>query len=324
MRMTIVAITVLLASLTGPAAANDSSAELGAGGIILVPNWDIVLDREDLYLSPNQVGVRYVFRNTTDEPIRLLVAFPLPDVDMAELFEVPIDLPSPESENFVDFQVTVNGTPVDVEINQRAIAQGIDRTDLLGSLSIPLNPFADKTLSALAALDPSTGAELRRLGIAYSYEPHDPPYPFWTLKTVFYWEQEFPPMAETVIEHRYRPVVGQGFFGAYVFEQDDPENYVGGYCMDQSIESGVRKRIKESGGEYLIEHRMSYIVTTARNWQGPIGMFHLVIDKVEPDWLVSLCMDGLKKIAPTQFEFTAKDYVPEKDIKLLFLSPPPQ
>ena len=52
-----------------PAAANDSSAELGTGGIQLVPNWDIVIDREDLYVSPDLIGVRYVFRNTTNEPV---------------------------------------------------------------------------------------------------------------------------------------------------------------------------------------------------------------------------------------------------------------
>lgn len=315
---------LLAGALAGSASANDSSAELGAGGIRLVPNWDIVLDREDLYLSPDRVDVRYVFRNTTDQPIRLLVAFPLPDVDMAELFEVPIDIPSPESDNFVDFQVSVNGAPVPVQVDQRVTAQGVDRTDLLNSLSIPLTPFSEKTSQALASVDPSTGAELARLGIGYSYEPQAPLYPFWTLKTVFYWEQEFPPMAQTVIEHSYRPVVGQGFFGTFVFDGENSNDYVRDYCIDRSMEAAIRKRIQQTGGDYLIEHRLAYIVTTARNWRGPIGEFHLTIDKSDPGWLVSLCQDDLKKVAPTRFEFTAKDYVPEKDIKVLFLSPAPQ
>ena len=325
MRMPVAAIlsgALFTAGLAAPVSANDSSAELGAGGIQLVPNWDIVIDREDLYVSPDLIGVRYVFRTTTKEPIRLLVAFPLPDVDLTELFEVPIDIPSPEHSNFVDFEVVVNGAPVAVQTEQRASAQGIDRTDLLNSLSIPLNPFSDKAYAALAAIDPSTGAELKRIGIGHSYEPHDPLVPAWSVKTVFYWEQEFPPMAETIIEHRYKPVVGQSFFGTYIFDDDDPEGYVADYCIDQSTQSAIRKRIKQYGGDYLIEHRLSYILTTARNWQGPIGEFRLVIDKMDPSWLVSLCLSGLKKIAPTQFEFTAKDYVPEKDLRVLFLSPP--
>lgn len=319
--------SVLTGALLAPvcavsASANDSSAELGAGGIQLVPNWDIVVDREDLYVSPDLVGVRYVFRNTTKEPIRLLVAFPLPDVDLTELFEVPIDIPSPEHANFVDFEVVVNGAPVAVQVEQRASAQGIDRTDLLNSLSIPLNPFSDKAYAALAAVDPSTSAELKRIGVGHSYEPHDPLIPAWSVKTTFYWEQDFPPMAETIIEHRYTPVVGQGFFGTYIFDKDDPEGYVTDYCIDTSTESAIRKRINQYGGDYLIEHRLSYILTTARNWQGPIGEFRLVIDKKDPNWLVSLCLSGLKKIAPTQFEYTAKDYVPEKDLRVLFLAPP--
>lgn len=322
MRTPVLLSIVLAASLATQAAANDSSAELGAGGIRLVPNWDIVLDREDLYLSPDQVAVRYVFRNTTEEPIRLLVAFPLPDIDTAELFEVPVDVPSPESDNFVDFEVVVDGAPVAFDVDQRAIAQGIDRTEFLRRLSIPLNPFSQAAHAALGALDPTSSAEVRRLGIGHAFEPHDPILPFWTLKTVFYWEQEFPADSETVIEHRYRPVVGQGFFGTYILDTDDPVNYVGTYCIDSSVQSGIRKRIKESGADYLIEHRLSYIVTTARNWQGPIGEFRLIIDKLQPDWLVTLCMDGLKKIAPTQFEFTASDYVPENDLTIMFLSPP--
>jgi len=309
---------------TAPARANDSSAELGAGGIQLVPNWDIEMAREDLYLSPETVGVRYVFRNTADEPVRILVAFPLPPVDLAELFEVPIDIPSPESANFVDFEVAVNGAPVEVQIDQRAYAQGIDRTDLLESLSIPLNPFSDSAYAALGALDAEAAAELRRIGVGYSYELHDPLMPSWEVKTIFYWEQEFPPNADTVIEHRYRPVVGHGFFGSFMFDGSYENDYVDTYCIDKSTQAAILKRIKQYGQDYLMENRLSYILSTARNWQGPIGEFRLVIDKVDPAWLVSLCIDGLRKIAPTQFEFTAKDYVPEKDLEVLFLSPPPQ
>jgi len=306
----------------GLSAANDSSAELAAGGITLVPNFDIVIDREDLFLSPQAIGIRYVFRNTTDEPIRLLVAFPLPDIDMAELFEVPVDIPSPESANFVDFEVSVNGAPVEVAVERRAISQGIDRTELLERHSIPLNPFSDAAYRALETLTSEGRSEFERLGIGHAFEPHDPLMPFWTLKTVFYWEQEFPPMAETVVEHRYRPVVGAGFFSTYVFDQEDPTGYVEDYCIDKSTQAGIRKRIAESGGDYLLEHRLGYILTTARNWQGPIGTFRMIIDKVNPDWLVSLCLSGLKKIGPTQFEYVATDYVPEDDLRILFLEPP--
>ena len=305
-----------------PAAANDSSAELGAGGIELVPNFDIEIAREDLYISPDLVAIRYVFRNISEEPVRILVAFPLPDIDMADLFEVDVGIPSPQAANFVDFQTSVNGEPVAVTVEQRAISQGLDQTERLAAHGIPLNPFAPETAAALDRLDEETREAFRKLGIAYAYEPHDPLMPFWTLRTVFYWEQEFPPKTETIVEHGYRPVVGAGFFGTYLFDTEDPDGFIETYCIDQPTQTGIRKRIAETGGDYLIEHRLSYILTTARNWQGPIGDFRLVIDKAGPRWLVSLCLDGLKKIAPTQFEFTATDYVPERDLKVLFLQPP--
>lgn len=316
------ALAVSVGAVAAPAFANDSSAELASGGIALVPNWDIVIDREDLYLSPETIGIRYVFRNTTDQPIRLLVAFPLPDVDMTELFEVPVDIPSPDSANFVDFEVSVNGVPVEVSVERRAISQGIDRTGLLDSQSIPLNPFSDEAYRALETLSPELRAEFERLGIGHAFEPHDPLMPFWTLKTVFFWEQEFPAMAETIVEHRYRPVVGAGFFGTYSFDEEDPDGYVDDYCIDKSTQAGIRKRIADAGSEYLLEHRLSYILTTARNWQGPIGTFRMIIDKMDPNWLVSLCLSGLKKIGPTQFEYVATDYVPENDLRILFLEPP--
>lgn len=306
--------------LAPEAGANDSSAELAAGGIRLVPNWDIRMEREDLYLSPREVRVRYVFRNTTEEPIRLLVAFPLPDVDMNELFDAPIDIPDAEADNFVDFRVSVNGVPVEPSIEQRAIAQGIDRSDMLRGLGIPLNPFAQATYDALESVDAATRADLVRLGIAHSYEPHDPLAPFWTLRTVFHWDQEFAPGAETIVEHSYRPVVGQGFFGTFVFD-NDYSGHVHRYCIDRATEAGIRKRLSETGADYLIEHRLGYILTTARNWQGPIGTFRLVIDKTDPSWLVSLCIEGLKKTGPTQFEFVATDFIPEEDLEVLFLAP---
>ncbi|MEJ8573783.1 DUF4424 domain-containing protein [Microbaculum marinum] len=319
-----IAVAVLAGSITGSAVANDSSAVLGAGSITLVPNFDIVIDREDLYLSPDEVGVRYVIRNTTEEPIRLLVAFPLPDIDMQELFEVPIDLPSADSDNFVNFEVAVNGTPVEPSVERRAYSQGIDRTELLAGHGIPLNPYSDEAYEILGSLDAETRAEFERLGIGHAFEPHDPLMPFWTLTTVFYWEQEFAPLSETIVEHRYRPVVGTSFFGTYILDQEDIEGRLEEYCIDDSTQAGIRKRLAETGADYLLEHRLDYILTTARNWQGPIGTFRMIVDKKDPAWLVSLCLDGLKKTGPTQFEYEATDYVPQKDLSILFLAPPPQ
>ena len=57
------AAVVLVAALCGASArANDSTAELGVGGLQLVRNYSIELLSEELYLSPTEVRVSYRFR----------------------------------------------------------------------------------------------------------------------------------------------------------------------------------------------------------------------------------------------------------------------
>ena len=70
-------------ALAAPALANDSVAVTAAGGLVLVPNDAIDMVSEDLYLSRQEVRVRYVFRNRTRAPVRVTVAFPMPDYDLA-------------------------------------------------------------------------------------------------------------------------------------------------------------------------------------------------------------------------------------------------
>ena len=45
----------------------------------------------------------------------------------------------------------------------------------------------------------------------------------------------------------------------------------------------------------------------------------MIVDKGDPQTLVSFCGDGVKKIGPTTFEMTAKNYTPQRDIDVLFI-----
>jgi hypothetical protein len=67
------------------------------------------------------------------------------------------------------------------------------------------------------------------------------------------------------------------------------------------------------------EKYLSYVITSGANWAGPIGTFRLIVDKGDPQTLVSFCGDGVRKIGPTTFEMTAKNYRPRRDIDLLFI-----
>jgi hypothetical protein len=59
--------------LAAPVLADDSSAMLGAGGIVLTKNEDIRMASEDLYLSPAAVRVHYTFANDRKRDIQFLV-----------------------------------------------------------------------------------------------------------------------------------------------------------------------------------------------------------------------------------------------------------
>ncbi len=306
----------------GMALANDSTAELSAGGLQLVRSEAIQLVSEDLFVSTEEVRVTYHFLNTADSPITTVVAFPLPPIDAVVPEEMNIVLPDSGSPNFVDFVVTVDGAAVTPSVEERVTALGIDRTAALRDLGLPLNPIADGLYDRLQKLSDDDKAELKRLGLVtidpYSVEAT------WRLETTFYWEQTFPPGREVVVEHSYKPVVGFSFFGDYVL--DDP-GYKAKYCIDEDFDRAARKKLAAVAGTdfpYLQEKRISYILTTANNWSGPIGAFRLTIDKGDPQALVSFCGTGVTKVSPTRFEMTATDFVPEKDLEILIAAPSEQ
>jgi Domain of unknown function (DUF4424) len=70
----------------------------------------------------------------------------------------------------------------------------------------------------------------------------------------------------------------------------------------------------------LNESNTDYVLKTAKTWNGPIGRFHLTVDKLKPSNILSMCWDGpLKKTGPTTFEFSAENFAPTRDIHTLVI-----
>eukprot|EP01035_Chromulina_nebulosa_P002425 gene2425-3273_t len=67
MKKTVLA-AVLAALIAAPVLANDSTAELAAGGLVLTKTDAIEMRSEDLFISAEAVRVRYVFINTSGKP----------------------------------------------------------------------------------------------------------------------------------------------------------------------------------------------------------------------------------------------------------------
>jgi hypothetical protein len=97
--------------------ANDSAAELGAGGIKLVRSEGIVMQSEELTISEDEVRVQYLFRNETKNPITTMVAFPVPEWDDSDEGDINLDR---ESKNPMGFTVKVNGKAIQfaTEVNR--------------------------------------------------------------------------------------------------------------------------------------------------------------------------------------------------------------
>ncbi|WP_018183489.1 DUF4424 domain-containing protein [Kaistia granuli] len=321
---------LLAAASVATARANDSTAALSTGGLVYVLTEDIEMQSEDLFISLDEVRVRYTFENHADHDVTTLVAFPMPDIQGSIDFMVSVPVDDPV--NFLGFKTLVDGKPVETKVQQRASSLGIDQTELLTSLGVPLALHLDGTRKALDALPQADKDNLVQLGLA-AIDEYDNDgngmvkhlAPNWLLSTAFYREQTFPAGKRLVVEHSYKPSVGQSADVSFVAPeaQSEPwfELYRQKYCMDDAFLKAARAGNLPDGGNSLFENRISYVLRTGSNWAGPIAKFRLVVDKGSPKNLVSFCADGVKKISPTQFEVVKTDFEPQQDLDIMILVP---
>ncbi len=309
-RIAILAAMALASCLSEAALANDSSAQLAAGGLVLTKSDSIEMQTEDLEISRSAVKVRYTFVNTAKQDVVSRVAFPLPPVGGRAFFEMDIAIPLDSPDNFLGFETRVDGKPVKMEIEQKAMLGTADRTAWLRANAIPLAPHLGPAQEAMDRLAPARRAEAERLGLL-----DEDGYPAWSLETTYHWLQRFPAGVPLVVEHRYRPSVG-GTVATMLGSDADPET-VRTYCVDAALLSALRRA--EAKNVVYSEGWLDYILVTGGNWKKPIGRFRLVVDKERPEDFVSFCAEGLRKIGPTRFEMTKSDWRPDRNLSILFL-----
>jgi hypothetical protein len=302
------------------ALANDSTATTAAGGLVLRQSVDIDMRSEDLFVSVEQVRVRYVFRNRAAADVRVTVAFPMPDRDLSAMRESDVGYPS-------DFHTRVDGRPVQAALERHAFVGGRDQTALLQQLHIPLSPGADGTEAirhALGALPAGARERLRQARLIDIDE--DGAVPLWTLRDTWYWQQVFPAGRDLIVEHEYRPGAGSSAGTPLAFPEfrrsADGRAEAAFYCADPAFLASL-DRLTRAGGEgtELADYRIGYILTTGGNWRSPIGDFRLVVDKGSPHNLVSFCGQGVRRISPTRFEERHTNWRPDRDLNILIVQP---
>ncbi|ODT64996.1 MAG: hypothetical protein ABS75_33310 [Pelagibacterium sp. SCN 63-23] len=324
-------LSLALVLAATPALGNDTAAVLTTGGLEFVNNGDVVMESEELFISREEIRVVYTFRNDGAVDHDLLVAFPMPDI-VPDHFS-PVAFPTGPSDNLFEFETLFNGEKVEAVLHDYAYAAGVDRTKLIDKLGLPMVPISQEAIDAVDALDEATIAELMHLGMAIpdefdagaGWEKHH--WPNWTYKATYTWEAHFPAGERVSVEHRYKPSVGGTTgvrFLSEAYDGYDPEQeYRQTYCTDDAFLAAVRKSLAspdEPWSAPYFENWISYILTTGANWAGGgIEKFRLVIDKGDPENLVSFCGEGVKKIGPTTFEMVKEDFWPREELNILIL-----
>ena len=341
------------AAMASAAAANDSASELAAGGIVLVKNDAIAMQREDLHLSSAEVRVRYEMRNDTGKPVTLRVAFPLPELPaMTPAGRTTttgghnIMMNEPRGPNFIGFRVWADGREITPEVEIRAVLPGgrdiAAALEQIGGVALVLRPGV-----FVPPDDPDLNAETRRrlaeIG-AIEATTTDRTYRLpWATYITFHWMQTFAP-GVTVVEHSYRPILGFGFLSVDqkgVTVSGVVEDAASTYCIDSAgkqtlrqLSEQVRARRAKAGypdNPYLLANTLGYVLKTAQNWRGPIGTFHLSVkgdpnpaerwtDSRQPQAMYFCSPVPLKETAPLLMEGEARDFVPTRDLQILFVA----
>ncbi|WP_246727487.1 DUF4424 domain-containing protein [Agrobacterium sp. MA01] len=326
---TLILACALQALATMTVLANDSMATLEAGGLVFTRSDEITMAKEDLYISPEKVQVKYLYRNTSDKPVSTIVAFPMPKIGGP--IEIMSAVPDEQSDNFMDFSVVQDGKEIEPNLQQRVLVRGIDFTADVEEQEIPLQPLLKETTEALKTLEPDVIEDWLAKGLIADINygtggEASPEYvPVWELESIYWWETTFPAGADVEVEHRYRPSVGGSAGLVFMWDgkpSDAYAEYQERYCVDDNfLKAAIKLEKKQNpdAGIYYFEQWLSYILTTGNNWYGPIGDFRLTIDKLNPDSIVSFCGQGVKKTGPTTFEMRAKDFYPERDLNILLV-----
>lgn len=316
-RLCLTFAAAVLFSATG-AQCDDSIARFGAGGIEFLQSQEIRMLEEVLEISTKLIRVTFRFVNESDKDIHTTVAFPLPLYNRLWESHARPDEPKRAMANF---KVLVNGRLVATDLVRRAVTSDGDITDRLRKLGL-----TDKEIF----FDVTSSDANKRILSEKLTEPY-----WWKISQTVLWEMSFPAGRETLIEHSYQPAVGYSYSvptGDFNPDLDIPRvrSDKDNACLEDATARALEKRIKEEVAKsakevFVTLQDVEYILSTGRNWKGPIGSFTLRLVKERPDQFVSVCFPGKpKKVGPTVYEFHQEDFVPPDKLVVYFYTLGPE
>lgn len=307
--------------ITAPAVlANGAIAERKTGGLVFKQSDTVSILREDLSVSLDKITVDYVYRSEAAAAQAVTIAFPMAGVSVSEdpgsLREI-LDSSGGDTppENYMKFEVAVDGKEVKAQPFARALVKDTDITEKITKLGLPLHMLVDDAKALLKKVPRPELDELVALGAVGQGESYGEPvyWPQWDYQVVFEWQQEFRP-GETKVSISYVPLAG---FPVDVGDSYEVGELAEAACVDAALRSAITKRKAKGTGYYEVA-TVGYVLTTAKYWKGPIRSFNLSVDKSDETELVAFCSADARKVSPTRFEWHAKDFAPEADLSVIF------
>ncbi len=332
----------VLGSMSHASVANMTTAVIGAGGLVPVKIENVSIEREDLYISPKQVSVRYLFKNATNKDVHAPILFPLPPIDVyvesGDGFNATLQNADGPA---INVKVSVNGKSVNVLLRQRAYSRDrLEVTEKLRKNRIKLLSKPRELEDSLILIDHSTIAEMANSGLILKEDGY---IGNWIVIGEYIWTQTFPANSITEVTMDYEPLTGGDYDKGIVLDEnadylETERDYAvererlarfpwdERYCFDKNTVKQIANLPKNNMGDrsaYISWTR--YILDTAINWSGLIEEFNLTVDKLHPQAVLAMCPPDLKtplqQTGPTTYEFKAKKFHPAINLSILVVTP---
>lgn len=133
-----------------------------------------------------------------------------------------------------------------------------------------------------------------------------------------HWMQTFPTGKTLAVTHEYKPAIGGE--ALLSFEGEERARKIKRYCLESDFVKWIEKNNHPEKGMYLSSQYVDYILTTGANWKGAIGQFRLTVQKARAEEKLSFCGTGLKKVDAKTFVMEKKNFIPIKDLAIMFVS----
>lgn len=289
--------------------ANGAWSEFAAGGVVFKQDKDISILREDLEVGLDQIRVRYVFSSFAGEPLQRTIGFPMAKVpldDSPDNFGDRSRAPDgADARNYMAFEVSVNGKPVATTLHEFAWSGETNVTARLGELGVSVFAPDVAAFEKLAQLPDATVETLVREKLAAKEGTWVVPQ--WQYQSVYEWTQNFEP-GHTTVEVSYKPLFGSDYGPEPYFESGSKS---ADYCYDNAT-----RQMLAGLSSFPEPFTVGYILTTAANWNGPIGRFNLRIN--DEGGFARFCVpEGLKAVGDGA-SWVAEEFVPRSDLAIVF------